>query len=193
MIEHVIERPSNRPLLEPSMSSSEFLRWYWLKEELAAFARSLGLRATGSKDAIAARVAAALDGEPAPREAVSTRQRASGAQLTGSLSEATVIPPGQRCSQTLRAWFTEQVGAQFRFDAPMRDFIATADGTSTLGDAVRVWYSTRDRHPDEIGGQFELNRFTRHWYEENPEGSREHLMLAWAAYRNTPVDERGKI
>ena len=191
MIEYVIESPSNRPPLDPSMSSHEFVRWYWLKEELATFARSLSLRATGSKDAIAARVAAALAGEPAPNEDAPTRTSAS--QLTGSLSEATVIPPGQKCSQTLRAWFVEQVGAQFRFDGPMREFIASADGSATLGDAVRVWYSTRDRHPDEIAGQFELNRFTRYWHEENPDGSRQQLMLAWAAYRNTPVDERGRI
>ncbi|KRC62459.1 hypothetical protein ASE14_01065 [Agromyces sp. Root81] len=173
------------------MSSREFARWYWLKEELGPFACSLGIRATGSKEAIAARISAALDGKPAPRE-VSTR-RSSSPQLSGPLSESTVVPTGQRCSQVLRAWFSARLGDQFRFDGPMRDFFAAADGTTTLGDAERVWHETRDRGPDEIGGQFELNRFTRHWHEQNPGGSREQLMRAWAAYRDTPMDVRGKI
>lgn len=173
------------------MSSREFERWYWLKAELEPFARSLGVRANGSKEEIANRISAALDGKPAPREA-STR-RASSQQLSGPLSEETVIPPGQRCSQALRVWFTDRIGDQFRFDGPMREFIAAADGKSTLGDAVGVWHATRNRGADEISGQFELNRFTRHWHDQNPGGSRAQLMRAWAVYRDTPVDLRGKI
>lgn len=187
----MIERPADRPMLERSMSSHEFERWYWLKAELETFARSLGVRATGSKQTITARITAALNGEPASPEA--SPRRAPGAQLTGRLTEATVIPPGQRCSQTLRAWFTDRIGADFRFDQPMRAFIASADGTATLGDALAVWHATRARRPDDIGEQFEFNRFTRHWYEQQPDGSREQLMLAWTAYRNTPSDVRGRI
>ena len=75
-----------------------------------------------------------LDGsefiEPAPA------RRTSGRQLGGDLTESTVIPPGQRCSQVLRAWFVDQVGQQFHFDAAMREFIGSADGTTTLGDAL---------------------------------------------------------
>ncbi|WP_216653591.1 hypothetical protein [Nocardioides sp. zg-DK7169] len=74
----------------------------------------------------------------------------------------------------------------------MRDHLAAADGTTTLGDAVGVWHATRGRGAEEIGPQFELNRFTRRWHEENPGGSREQLARAWVAYRDTPLEERGR-
>ena len=41
---------SKRPQLSRELTGSEFLRWYWLKDELAEFARDLGVRTTGSKE-----------------------------------------------------------------------------------------------------------------------------------------------
>lgn len=172
------------------MSALELRRWYWRKDELAEFARVLEVRATGSKAAITDRVCAALEGVAAPPEAPA--RRASGTQLSGPLAESTLIAPGQRCSQVLRAWFVEQVGDQFRFDKAMRDLIAAADGTTTLGDAVRLWHATRGRPAAEIGAQFELNRFTRRWHAENPGGSRAELARAWGVYRDAPVEERDR-
>ncbi|MQW75605.1 hypothetical protein GHK92_06955 [Nocardioides sp. dk4132] len=171
------------------MSAHELRRWYWRKDELAAFARALGVSAAGAKAEIVERVCAVLDGVAVPEAAPA--RRTTGTQLRGPLSEATLIPPGQRCSQVLRAWFTAQVGDGFGFDRPMREMIAAADGTTTLGDALRVWHATRDRPPEEIGEQFELNRFTRRWYAAHPGGSRAELARAWADYRDTPVEERG--
>jgi SAP domain-containing new25 len=33
----------NRPGLTPDLAAREFERWYWLKAELATFARSIGV------------------------------------------------------------------------------------------------------------------------------------------------------
>jgi len=147
---------SARPGLTPGLTGAEFLRWYWVKDELVGFARDLGVRATGSKDVLTRRIAAALDGvafeEPPSR-------RVSGAQLAGELRASTVIPPGQRCSQRLRAWFEAHLGTGFSFDAPMRAFLAEADGVRTLGDALAHYRATRGERAG-IGSQFEFNRFT---------------------------------
>ena len=107
-----------RPPLDSTLSGSELLRWYWLKDELVSFARVLGVRTTGSKDVLAARIAAELDGvgfeEPARSKPV------AATQLKGRLTATTVIPRGQRCSQSVREWFVIQVGSTFGFDAAMR-------------------------------------------------------------------------
>ena len=109
---------SSRPDLVPGLSSEEFQRWYWLKTELVDFARALGIRASGGKELLMARIAASLDGrdfaEPAPIRSSGPRQ------LAGELSATTVIPAGQRYSQVVRRWLEGQVGSGFRFDAPMR-------------------------------------------------------------------------
>ncbi|MFT3714882.1 MAG: DUF6434 domain-containing protein [Gordonia sp. (in: high G+C Gram-positive bacteria)] len=183
---------SERPELTRHLSGNEFRQWYWLRSELADFARSAGIGASGGKQLLTDRIAALLDGsdftEP-PR----TAGPRPGAALAGDLASETVIPSGQRCSQVLRAWFTERIGPGFRYDAPMRDFIASADGRRTLQDAVDHWYATRDDGRREIDPQFEYNRFTRWWRAEHPDDDRAQLLAAWQRYRDRPVDERGRI
>lgn len=182
---------SQRPQLSRDLSGSEFLRWYWLKDELIVFARSLGVRSTGGKELLTQRLAATLDGlafsEPAPVRSAGSRQ------LSGSMTASTVIPKGQRCSQVVRGWFIEQVGESFRFDGEMRSFFANADGTQTLQDALDHYHATRDQGRKDIGAQFEYNRFTRSWHEAHPDGSLEELLEAWHDYRSRPVDKRIRI
>lgn len=183
------ERSEQRPELTPSLTGAELQRWYWLKSELIDFARALDMPTGGSKDELTVRVAAALDGK---HRVPMVRRRAVTVQLGGELSRATVIPPGQRASQHLRKWFTAQLGPSFHFDRHMRDFVASADGARTLGDALDHWRSTRDQPTTTIDSQFELNRFTRTWHEQNPGGTRAELLADWRTYRSLPVDARGR-
>lgn len=74
----------------------------------------------------------------------------------------------------------------------MRDFIHAADGTTTLGDAVKYLQATRDDPVTSIEPQFEFNRFTRTWYGKHPSASRVDLLAAWNHYRSLPVDARGR-
>lgn len=182
---------ARRPELSPALTGDELKRWYWLKGELAAFARQIGVRATGSKDVLTRRIAATLDGEPfqEPEPA----RRSTSAQLSAPLTPDTVTPAGQRCSQVVRAWFSVKVGDGFHFDAQMRDFFAHTDGTQTLQDALSHYRDTRAAGPREIGPQFEFNQFTRAWREEHKVSTHQELLDAWNEYRNAPVDERVRI
>ena len=103
-----------------------------------------------------------------------------------------MIPPGQPCTQQVRHWLVGAVGPPFRFDGPMREFFASADGSRTLGDAVTHWHRTRKQTARPIDPQFELNRFTRQWHLDHPNGSRAELLADWARYRALPVDQRGR-
>lgn len=183
--------PAARPILAPGLLEEEFLRWYWLKAELESFARQLDIRATGSKDLLTARIGAALAGRPFAEPAPA--RRAGGCQLSGVLTPSTVIPEGQRSSQVVRAWMLEQIGPSFHFDAEMREFFAASDGTKTMQDAVDYYLSTRDQGSKSIDGQFEYNRFTRAWHQQHPTGSRDKLLTDWRTYRDTPIDQRGRI
>ena len=87
-----------------------------------------------------------------------------------------MIPPGQRCSQLLRAFFLSAIGPSFRFDAAMREFVLTANGAATLGDAVEHWQLSRQQDR-KLGRQFELNRFTRQWHVDHPTGIAEQRRL----------------
>lgn len=181
---------TSRPPLDSHISTEEFQRWYWLKTELTEFARLLGVRVSGGKELLTARIAAKLDG----REFIEPSAPKGGErrQLSGPLAPETVIPIGQRCSQVVRAWMTEQAGDGFHFDAEMRAFLAESDGTKTMQDALDHWRATRSQTQRDIDPQFEYNRFTRSWHEDHPDESRDALLAAWQEYRARPIDERGR-
>lgn len=180
--------PTSRPSLTTALSEEEFLRWYWLKSELETFARMIGVRASGSKQLLTARIGAALAGRSF--EEPPTVRRTKTKQLVAPLLHSTVIPVGQRSSQVVRAWMREHIGPGFHFDAAMRQFFAESDGTKTMQDAIDHFAATRHVENASIDSQFEYNRFTRAWHKKHPDGSREELLAEWRAYRNTPVDQR---
>ena len=98
--------------------------------ELRHLAHLNGVPATGSKTVLTHRLAAALAELPFERPPA---RPAGAASLPADLDSGTTIPAGQRCTQQLRAWSTEQVGPGSRFDGAMRAFIGQGDGTETLG------------------------------------------------------------
>lgn len=183
-IRHMTE---SRPILDEHLSGLELLRWYWLRNELAAFARSLDVAAHGSKQELTARLVAHLDHSTPPPPA--PRRRPEPPALPEPLTAATPIPVGQRCTQQLRRYFTAILGPSFSFDAAVRDFISNGKGR-TLGDATTQWHATRSRPAPEIGSQFELNAFIRDWHHRHPEGSRAQALTAWRIHRALPVDAR---
>lgn len=172
-----------RPPLDSSITEAEFVRWYWLRDELAQFARELGISASGHKRELTQRIASRLGG----RSVSVPARRVAGVQLSGHLSRETVIPPGQRSSQQLRAFFEAELGPSFHFDAAMRDFISSGAGR-TLGDALEHWRASRGAGPVEIDPQFEYNRFTRQWHQQHPQSTRQQLLDAWWEYRASPRD-----
>jgi SAP domain-containing new25/Domain of unknown function (DUF6434) len=177
-----------RPPLNSDISGTELLRWYWLKDELAGLARQLGVGAGGGKQELSARLVAALDGKPVPAAEPARRGSARG-MLAGLLTSETVMPAGQRCSQELRQFFTDQIGPGFHFDASMREFITLGEGR-TLGDAIQYWHRTRSQPSADIAPQFELNLFMRDWHAGHPGGTRSEALRAWKQYRSLPVDSR---
>lgn len=178
---------AERPDLESVRSGAELRRWYWLRSELTALARSRGLSTAGGKVDLTERLVASLDGSAPPAPVV---RRPVGQQLAGPISLSTRLPPGQRSSQLLRELFLREIGPGFRFDGPMRGFVRDGAGR-TLGEAVAHWHATRGRPRGEIAPQLELNRFLRRWHAEHPDGSRTEALDAWRHHRALPVDRRG--
>lgn len=179
-----------RPAASPALTGAELLRWYWLKSELVALARELGIATGGGKPELTRRIVAALDGLPVTEPTAVPQPRSP--QLSAPPTPDTVMPPGQRSSQLLREFFVAELGPSFRFDGRMRAFIA--EGGHTVGEAVSYWRAGRNARPSApptvIAPQFELNAFVRGWHAAHPDGSREQALAAWRVHRDTPVDRR---
>ena len=178
-----------RPHLDRSLASEAFLDHYWLKEELVAFCRSQGLIASGAKADLSARIAGLLSGSTVP----ATRPKTPRARMPSAFSPDSVIEPGWRCSQDLRAFFTTQLGGPFRFDRFMRDRISHGAG-QTLGQVLQAWaVNARQATPSEIEPQFEYNRFMREFRSLRPDAAHAEVVAAWRSYRSVPVSKRPKV
>lgn len=175
----------SRPVLNDTLPSGEFRRHYWLKSELQDFCRAHNLSAAGSKLEISDRIAHFLaTGER--QTPTSTRPR--GDAMPTELTRATLITPGFRCSQALRAFSEREIGSHFHFDGVMRNFIRQGAG-QTLQAAIEVWQQAQQSpRPAEIAPQFEYNRHTREFFAANPGASREQAIAAWWAKRGRPED-----
>ena len=84
------------------------------------------------------------------------------------------------------------MGRSFGFDGEMRAFSAGTDGSQTMQDALEHYRATRGQRAAPIDPQFEITRFTRTWHQAHLTGTREDALRDWRAYRERPVDARGR-
>lgn len=167
-----------RPPLTPDLLASDFLSFYWLKQELLDFCRAEALSTQGSKGDLTERIATFLTtGErPAPPP-----KRPRAAPMPVTLTRDSVIGPGWRCSEPLRAFFRSEIGPHFHFDQRMRDFIAQEVG-KTLQEAIEMWEQPRPT-TSPIAPQFEYNRHMRAFYERHPNATRAEAIQVWNEYK----------
>ena len=138
--------------------SQDLRRWYWLKSELIALARHLGIHTGGGKDELTERIAAKLDGKTLTRP---TPPKPAAQPLSGPLSPTTVIPNGQRLTQALRDFFAAELGPDFRFDGHMRQFMAQGTGGKIINIASMLSFQGGVRVPSYTASKSGVMGITR--------------------------------
>lgn len=132
-----------RPPLTKSISLEDFQNFYWLKAELQTFYREHGLSASGSKIEITERISHYLHTGKILKN--SSSQKVSKASLSyKELSLQTIITNNHRCSEDVRAFFKEKIGANFRFTVALQKFFKENVG-KTYEDAITFWYEENER------------------------------------------------
>ncbi|MFS8352942.1 DUF6434 domain-containing protein [Bacillus nitratireducens] len=180
-----------RPPLTKSISLEDFQNYYWLKAELQTFCREHGLPASGSKVEITERISHYLNTGKILKN--SSGQKMCKASLSyKDLSLQTIITNNHRCSEDIRAFFKEKIGANFRFTIALQKFFKENVG-KTYEDAITFWYEENERKKDPsykttIGTQFEYNRFTRAFFEDpyNKGKSKADAIAAWNEIKAKP-------
>jgi hypothetical protein len=181
---------SQRPALTSNLTVQEFKRYYFLKSELLGFCREYGLSSIGSKPDLNARIVTFLETGEVIKPTLSPRR--SGQSAAEELTLETVIWPGMTCNPALGAFFREHIGAGFRFNAAMRNFIHHGAGRS-LKEGLEVWRDDqaerRAGRKDEILPQLEYNRHFREFFAANPDATRDQAIAAWWIKRGSPKPE----
>lgn len=117
----------SRPPLFAGLPVAEFEAWEWRKAELTAFARSLGIPATGTKAAVAARI----------------RTQLAAHEVTANAAVAYVAPPVIVSADIPAvASPTVEVCTPAPAAAPAPTFFSVAPGVSR-SQALAEWYAKR--------------------------------------------------
>lgn len=183
-------RPNNITAIQ---TGEELKQWYWLKQELVAFARHLGISAAGSKFEILERLANALDNVHAQSKILTTKPTPQSRfnWATEALTVETVITDSYRNSQNVRAFFKEHCGDTFHFSIPFMDWMKANVG-KTLGDAVQEWERLHERKSDKefashIPESNQFNQYMRDFFADNPDKTIEEARHYWKLKRSLPL------
>lgn len=169
---------SERPPLEVTLDESTFLDYYYLKEELTDFCKTVGLPTSGGKLELTQRIAHYLKtGEILPQES-KTRSTSPQAQ---TLTENSLIEENFVSSEIKRAFFKEKIGNTFSFNVPFQKWLK-ANAGKTYAQAIEAYYiileekKTADKVIDK---QFEYNTYIRDFFKHNKDKSLSDAITCW--------------
>lgn len=172
-----------RPILNKDLSPTDFKAFYWLKEELQAFCKEVGLKRTGSKIAITNRIAFYLKTGKAPEEITSKKSLSKFDWNKEHLTLDTIITDNYKNSENVRCFFTQHLGKSFKFNIQFMNWIKTNTG-QTLANAIDAWQRIHtekkaNKNPKDIAPQFEYNTYLRDFLADNPDKDRKVGIALW--------------
>ncbi len=181
-----------RPELNDVQDPTDITGWYWTRAELIQIARRMGARRSGSKQDLIEAITARLAGHE-PR---TPPKKTTGSHLQPPFCAAMVIPAGQPFTRELRNWVASHVTGDVRVNAAVRELlrhpVTSVGHPATLGDLIDLM-EIPPSPSDEIGPQFERNRFMRHLSRTEPGMGREEREREWARFRQLPSARRAAI
>jgi len=166
-------------------------QWYWLKSELEAFAKNIGVRATGGKFTILDRIAHYLDtGQKDWPGDVGTRPNSKFDWHSAALTPETVITDSYKNSQNVRRFFKAHADDGFKFNIAFMGWMKANVG-ATLADAVTEYHRMKsdEANPEfqsKIAHHNQFNQYTRDFLADNPEATLADVRRFWALKRDQP-------
>ena len=173
------------------MRADDFKSYYWMKQDLVAFARQLGLPTHGYKPELSTRILEFLTGAAQPegrkKEKVAAKvPRDSNARLR---RDTPVV--NYKSDKKTREFFKSQIGPEFHFTYHVNQYRLAHDGL-TYGDLTDEWIAERDRRKTEsyqpnIADHGEYNQFIRDYFADaaNRGKTMRDAATAWTAVKPT--------
>jgi hypothetical protein len=154
--------------------------FYWLKTELAAKCRSLGLSSSGAKQILARRIERFLtSGE----KVLSSTMGNKGLRDSEKPITKKMLVRHYRNDQKTRAFFVAHIGRKFKFNHYLRQFADPSKITPNLtyDDLIEGWilFETQKCSSDKIPKQFEYNQFIKDYFFHETIGTLGQAINAW--------------
>lgn len=180
---------TERPDIARCADATTFRSWYYLKEELVAFARANGIKTTGGKFEIADRIAYFIDHGAPPTEVKKTKKVTSSFDWHSErLTPETIITDSYKNTQNMRRFMQAAIPG-YKFSLPFMNWMKANIGR-TLADAVleakRIEADKKagKKQPDQPHNQY--NAYTRAYFAHVPGGTQKELRRLWALRRKKP-------
>ena len=184
-----------RPTLDSRISADEFKTHYWLLEELVTFCKLHGIKSSGGKLDITARIEQYLRTGSSHSPKRCFRKPSSKFDWANEpLTLQTIITDNYKNSENVRAFFKKEIGEHFKFNTEFMNWMKANTGKN-LSDAAESWNQIRlkQRSPDytpEIAPQFEYNKYIRDLLTDNPGLTIKEAIACWKEKRSLPVPKK---
>ncbi len=170
----------------------DFIDYYYLKEELIAFCRENGLPVSGSKRNITDRIHVYLK----TGKVVTPKKRSVRRVIDDDdspLSLDAIVPKRYKSDERHRAFFKSVIGDHFKFNVSFMNWMKENTG-KTYREAVTEWQridkEKKNGVKTEISPQFEYNQYTRDFFGDNKNGTREEAIKCWKHKKSLPGHNR---
>ncbi len=183
-----------RPDFSEIHSGAEFLRWYWLKEEMVEICKLSGLPYSGRKFDLRDRIAYALDHDgallPMPKK---RKVKSKFDWANATLNENTVITDNVTFGPNFRAFMKHEIGNKFSCHSDFMDWVRENEG-KTLADAVSVWRELERRKEDpefkrSIAKNNMLAQYVRDFLSANPKLTLKEALACWQRKKQLPTGD----
>ncbi len=178
---------TDRPSLDKNISLEDFNDFYWLKEELIHFCRTIGISSSGGKIEISDRIRTYLSTGKVVRQVSKNQITSKFDWAKEVLTKETLITDSYKNGKNVRNFFIQEIGSHFKFNVIFMKWIKDNVG-KTLGDAIIEYKRIEELKKDpnyvsEITPQFEYNRYMRAFLKDNPNLSSKDAMKFWKLKR----------
>jgi len=182
---------NKRPILDKNISVENFNNWYYEKDELVAFCRKNGLKTTGQKLEIKARIEHFLKtGKPIQESSIKNNKQTKNIEQALPKSIDEEIPSNYTSSELYRKYFKSVIGPHFHFTAYMMKYMKEHP-KMTFKNYVNEWLAEYERRKDKsykpkIMKSCEYNQYIRDFFSDNPTHKLKEAILCWKYKRNSP-------
>lgn len=168
-----------RPKLNRDIDVKDFLDFYWLKSELVDFCKENILPYTGSKKDMTETIKYFLE----TGEVLKVKKKKESCSSSNfEISLNSKIPLNSKTDQKHRLFFKSVIGNFFKFNVTFMDWMKKNSG-KTYEEAVKEWHKIDKEKKQgikrDISPQFEYNQYTRDFFNDNPNLTREDCIKCW--------------
>ncbi|MBK7106531.1 MAG: cytoplasmic protein [Ignavibacteriae bacterium] len=174
-----------RPELNKKINLKDFQDFYWLKSELTAFCKEIGITNFGGKIEITHRIAEYLRTGRIVKDSGSEKVRLhKPTKPKNPISRDTIIGIEYRTYKEKKEFLQSNIGKQFHFTVHLLDWFKKNTGKKTYKDFIDEWNKEQRKKKDpnyksEIAPQFEYNTYIRDFLKDNPDRTKKDAITCW--------------